>query len=226
MKLSSDMLDEFRSEIDDLPAEDGSTTACLWSDTELYRYMNEAASATARRVMSYTQIKTFAVTAAEPMVRLPDQRVLHVHRAYLTTANRELRQANINQDVLRNDYGVLSRRPDFEVTSGTPTEFYLDYQPGYLRLYPIPTAADSLVMHLTLVPATIQVGAPLPFVDEEDIHLMRLYMLYRAYSKHDADTFNPGKARDNEREFDQLSRLRNAEFRRQTRTPGTIRPQW
>jgi hypothetical protein len=49
MKLSSDMLEEFRREIDDVPAEDGSTDACLWSDIDLYRYMNEAASQQALR---------------------------------------------------------------------------------------------------------------------------------------------------------------------------------
>lgn len=226
MKLSSDMLSEFRGEVDDMPAEDGSTTDALWSDTEIYRYMNEAASATARRVLSYTKIMTFAVTANEPMIKLPDQRVLHIHRAYLTTASRELLQVNMNQDVLRNDYGIMSRRPDFEITTGTPTQFYLDYQPGYLRLYPIPTAVDTLTMHLVLVPPTIYPGAPLPFTDEEDIHLVRLYMLYRAYNKHDSDTFNPTKARDAEREFTELSRLRNAEFRRQMRAPGTTRMQW
>lgn len=226
MKLSDDMLAEFRREIDDLPAEDDSTTSCLWSDDDIYRYMNEAASALARRTLSYTKIMQFAVTANEPMVKMPDQRILQVTRAYLLTANRELLQANIQQDVLRSDYGMFSRRPDFETTTGTPNQMYLDYQPGYLRLYPIPLAADTLVMHLTLVPPTIQPGAPLPFTDEEDIHLLRLYMLYRAYTKHDADTFNPTKAREAERSFIEYANLRNAEFRRQMRVPGTVRMQW
>jgi hypothetical protein len=226
MKLSSDMLEEFRREIDDVPAEDGSTDACLWSDIDLYRYMNEAASHVARRLKSYERILTLDVTATEAMIKLPEQRLLHVRRAYLSTAGRELLQANMNQDILRNDYGVLSRRPDFEVTTGTPTQFYLDYQPGYLRLYPIPTAVDTLTLHAVMVPPTIYAGAPLPFTDEEDLHLLRLYMLYRAYNKHDSDTFNPTKAREAERAFDEYARLRNVDYRRQMRSPGTVRMQW
>lgn len=226
MKLSSDMLDEFRREIDDLPAEDGSTEHCLWSDDDLYRYMNEAASATARRVLSYTKIQEFAVAADDPEVKLPEQRILHVHRAYLQTANRELLHMNMQQDILRSDYGLWRNTPDFERVTGTPSHFLLDFRPGFLRLYPIPTAADTLTMHLTMVPPTIYAGAPLPFTDDEDIHLVRLYMLYRAYRKHDADTFNPTKAKDAENEFEHYARLRNSEFRRQTRRPGATRMYW
>lgn len=226
MKLSSDMLAEFRREIDDLPAEDNSTTHCLWSDDDLYRYMNEAASAVARRTLSYFKMLRLTVTANNAMIKLPAQRVLSVRRAYLVTANREIDQANINQDVLRSDYGLFSRQPDIETATGTPSQFYLDYEPGYLRLYPAPTADDTLVLQAALIPDTIVADVPLPFLDDDDIHLLRLYMLYRAYSKHDADTFNPTKARDAERSFDEYSRLRNAEFRRQTRTPGVVKANW
>lgn len=226
MKLSSDMLSEFRREVDDLPAADGSTEHCLWSDDDLYRYMNEAAAAVARRTLSVFKTMAFSVAAGEPMIKLPGQRILAVRRAYLETANRELQQLNVNQDVLRSDYGLFSRRPDLETATGTPSAFYLDYTPGYLRLYPAPTADDTLVLQASLIPPLIVDGAPLPFTDEEDIHLLRLYMLYRAYNKHDADTFNPVKARQAESDFNEYSRLRNAEFRRQTRKPGVVKAYW
>lgn len=226
MKLASDMLSEFRREIDDLPAADASTTHCLWSDTDLYRYMNEAASAVARRTLSYFRVLRLTVTANDAMVKLPEQRILSIRRAYLETAQRELGQANVNQDVLRSDYGLFTRQPDLEQATGVPSQFYLDYLPGFARLYPIPTAADTLVLQAALIPPTIVAAAPLPFTDDDDIHLLRLYMLYRAYSKHDADTFNPTKAREAERSFDEYSRLRNAEFRRQTRAPGTVKAYW
>lgn len=226
MKLASDMLSEFRREIDDLPAADDSTTHCLWSDTDLYRYMNEAASAVARRTLSYFKILRLAVKAHDAMVKLPEQRILSIRRAYLETAKRELTQGNLNQDVLRSDYGLFSRQPDFEQATGVPTQLYLDYLPGFARLYPIPTADDVLVLQAALIPSTIVSTAPLPFTDDDDLHLLRLYMLYRAYSKHDADTFNPTKAREAESAFNEYSRLRNAEFRRQTRAPGTIKAYW
>lgn len=227
LQTATDLKDTFRTEVDDLPKDDGDTSACLWADADIYRYMNSAAAMVARRVRSLSKIFSMTVTADEPMVRLPPDRILKVHRAYLQTARRDLEALNLNDDTMRvKDYGVTLRSSHWEVSSGTPTAYVLDYRPGYLRLAPIPTSADTLMLFATVLPLPLQEGVPLPFTDVEDVDLMLLWMRKLAYEKHDADTFDKQKSNDFESQFDARVREREPEFRRQTREPGVVRSSW
>lgn len=226
-QTATDLKDTFRIEVDDLPKDDGDTSACLWSDADIYRYMNSAAAMVARRVRSLTKNFSLTVTADEPMVKLPPDRILKIHRAYLTTARRDLDPLNLNDDTMRvKDYGITLRSSHWEVSSGTPTSYVLDYRPGYLRLAPIPTSADTLTLFTTVLPMTLQEGMPVPFTDVEDLDLVLLWMRKLAYDKHDADTFDKQKASDYEAQFYDRVREREPEFRRQTREPGVVRSSW
>lgn len=226
MPTVSEYLADLRLELDDLPNEDGSTDGCLWSDTELLRYINEAASTVARRTYCYRLNLSLAVTANDAMIPLPTQTLLRVYRAYLVTANRLLEQMNVDDEVALRDYGISISVPDYEAVTGTPTGYLLDYAPGYLRLYPIPAQNDTLNFLVAILPEELESSDDMPFEDPEDLHLTLLYAMYRAYSKHDADTFNPTKARENKAQFDEGTRLREAEFRRHHRRPGVVKSSW
>lgn len=226
MKTVSDFLADVRLELDDLANEDDSTDGCLWSDAELLRYTNEAASAVARRTYSYRMTYELTVTANDAMVVLPEPTLLRVYRAYLSTANRILDQMNLGDERTMCDYGLRVNVPDYETVTGTPTSYMLDYSPGYLRLFPIPTVADTLNLFVAILPEELETSDDMPFNDLEDLQLALLYVMYRAYSKHDADTFNPTKARDNKAQFDERARLREPEYRRHHRVPGTVKSSW
>ena len=187
----------------------------------------EKAGQVARRVLSWRKTYRLNVVAGTPNLALPLDRFIEVHRAYLETARRDLDQLNLNDDTVRvSDYGIKLSSADWETQEGTPTAFVLDYRPGYLRLAPIPTAADTLVVQATVMPAPITAGAPLPFTFPEDVELMLLWMQKRAYSKHDADTFDEQKALKFQAEFESRALSRQSEHRRQTRKPGVVRSTW
>ncbi len=225
---ATELKDIFRREIDDLPMEDGSTDGCLWSDADIYRYMNSAANVVARHVMSLYKIFTFTVTSGEPMIKLPAERVLKVRRAYLTTGQyRPLNQLNMDDDFVVDDYGLrLVSVSAWETNTGPPSAFVLDYRPGYLRLYPIPSSDNELVMHAHVLPALILAGDIVPFTADEDISLVLLWMKKLAYGKHDADTKDPIQELKFESEFFRRTGEREPEFRRQTRAPGVTRSIW
>lgn len=228
MLITSDQLkDIVRSELDDLPKADGDTSACLWSDADIYRYMNRAADRVARLVRSLHKTFRLDVTAGEPMVRTPLEKILDVRRAYLETARRDLTPLNLNADGFTvSDYGVTLRSSRWETTNGTPTSFVMDYTPGYLRLAPIPTADDVLVLQTIILPAEISAGAPVPFTDVEDIELVQLWIRKQAYEKQDADTFDQGKVMRYTQEFYDRVRDREVQHRRQIQTPHVVQSSW
>ena len=224
---AAELKDTFRIEVDDLPKEDADTSSCLWSDADIYRYMNSAASLLARRVRSLFKNYTLPVLADQPMIRLPADRIYKVRRAYLTAARRDLVPLNLNDDTMRAmDYGVTLRSAHWETSTGTPTSFVLDYTPGYLRLAPIPTAADALQLFCEILPAALTAEMPLPFTDQDDLDILLLWMKKLAYEKHDADTHDLNRAKEYERQFNARVYEREPEKRRMTRTPGTVRSSW
>lgn len=223
---STELKDTFRIEVDDLPKDDGDTSSCLWSDADIYRYMNSAASQVARRVMSLVQTFTLDIEADEPMIELPTDRILKVYRAF-TATRRELQQLNLNDDGFTVcDYGITLNVSNWETATGSPQAFCLDYQPGQLRLAPIPTAADTLYLTAAVLPEVFEEGDDLPFTDTDDQELMLLWMKKMAYGKHDADTFDSARTVTYEQEFRERVRQREPEFRRQTRAPGVVRSAW
>lgn len=223
---SDDLVGIFRREVDDLPQQNGSTAGSLWSDDDIYRYMNSAANMTARRVMSLYKIFELDITAGEGLIKFPTERILKVRRAYSITGRREIRQLNMSDSYIIDDYGLSVRSATWETTTGPPNSFALDYRPGYLRLFPIPTANDTLVVHAHVIPAIMVPGDTVPFTADEDISLVLMWMKKLAYDKHDADTFDAGKSQRFEAEFERRVREREPEFRRQTRSPGVVRGIW
>lgn len=223
---STELKGIFRREIDDLPQEDGSDAGCLFSDADIYRYMNSAAVMVARRVVSLYKIFRLDITAGEGLIKMPAERILKIRRAYAETSRNELEQLNMGEDYVTDDYGLRISSASWEFSTGTPHSFVLDYHPGYIRLYPIPTADDEFVVHAHILPATILPDGPFPFIAEEDISLCQLWMKKLAYDKHDADTLDPAKSQRFEAEFERRVRIREPEFRRQTRGPAVTRSIW
>lgn len=218
----------FRREADDLPLENGDTAGCLWSNEDIYRYMNSAAATVARRAVTLYKIFELDITAGEPLIKMPAERIYKVRRAYTAAGpGRELQQLNLGEDFITHDYGVRLNTASWQTNTGPSNSFVLDYRPGYIRLYPVPTADDTLVIHAQVLPAVIKAtDTSFPFVADEDIQLMLLWMKKLAYDKHDADASDAAVSMRYEREFDSRVQRRDAEFRRQTHGPGVVRSIW
>ena len=89
--------------------------------------------------------------------------------------------------------------PGWEAIAGSVDSYIPDWQTGALRLVRTPTATDTL--NLTVVRLPLADMANLT-TDSPEIHSrfhrsLRFWMLYRAFSKQDADTADPKRAATN-----------------------------
>lgn len=231
MQMSTDeVITQFRSDVDD-PLRGPAATPdadSLWKIVDTQYYLNAAASKVARKTFALRRTFDLPVTASDPFVKLPvNAPVLHVYRAYLNTARRGLDERNLDEPTVRLDYGQLSRGDDSWATAtGTPVVYNREYKAGYLRLLPVPTAADTLTLTAAYDAPRLVDGMPMPFVTYEDIDLVLLWMKYLAYSKKDVDTFDPQRAAANERDFNERARERRYEVEREYRSPGAVRYSW
>ncbi len=180
-----ELIDACRDDIDD------TTAPYLFSRARLVRFANEAQVEACRRsrliVDSETpDICSHAVVIAREIITL-DPRVIFVRKAKLASKTVKLGKAT------RTDMDNLS--PGWEDTTGEVSGWISDYQSGVMRLYPIPTVADTLeltVVREPLMPMAKDEDLPeiAPRYHEKLIHWMR----YRCYETKDAETTDPKAA--------------------------------
>ncbi len=229
---TDDLIRRFRSDVDDPIRGTGTNpdAANLWKITDVSDYMSSAAAQVGRKTEVLFKTFTLPIVAGQPLVRLPTgSMVLDIRLVHMASPRRDLEEVNIEE----------GRRPDFrdynsylygnvndwEELQGVPRAYTRNYTPGYLRIIPIPTITTTIDVTAMLVPVLLD-GMPLPFTDIEDIELMLLWMKKLAYSKHDADTFDPTRAEGYDREFNARVLARASEARRVRRAPQPITFQW
>lgn len=226
LALTADQLKTiFRREVDDLPGAgysgaDGSDGDCLWKDDEIYAYMTEAADAVASGALPTYAMYTIAYDAGDEAVDVPAG-LMYIRYASLLSNKKQLRQANVNQvDALRDrDYGIVLS--ELLTAEGEPCWLIRDYDVDAIRLAPIPTAADSIVIQgYSTITTPLGDGESMPFQTIKEQRLMLTYMKYLAYDKHDAETYDRTRSDRYKAMFDSAVLLRDAEHRRQRRRPG------
>lgn len=163
----------------------------LWSDAELKGYANEAEREACRRgrlIVDSTSTQVCNITlAANRATTILSPKVFFVNRAKLVGESLPLTPIS---------YKDLDRQvPGWEDTTGTPTHFVKDMDSGKFRPYPTPTAATAVRLTVTRMPLcdmTEDTDEPeiRPHLHESLVH----WMLYRQYSKPDADTEDEAKA--------------------------------
>ena len=227
---ADDVYARFRRDVDD-PLEgtdEVPDSENLWSDVDIYYYMNVATERVAAKTRSLFKTRTFPITAGDPYVALPQgQRLLDVRDVRSLGNRRVLTEFNINEAVVRDDYGVLYMdSPMWNTSTGVPFMFTLNYAPNKMRLYPIPQADDVIEVTASLLPFEMSKGMPMPFSEYEDIELVLLWMKSMAYSKHDADAQDLARANDYEAQFNTRALTRQGEQNRRQRAPGNVRFVW
>lgn len=221
LDIRSDLFD--RPDVDDM----GVARDTLWSDEDLLRYYDSAASRVASDTLGLRKLFTIAVTIGDPLVRLPMDEVLDILAAkfdspVLGSRAYDLGVFNINEGIVSDDYGmVFLASPDLTRT-GRPSHISRDYDNTRARLYPIPGASGVLSVWAIVVPPPIYPGMPIPFNSPKDRDLILMWMKKLAYEKQDADTLDLTRAQNFEAEYKRTVQDRASEIDRTRRDGGII----
>lgn len=189
-----------RSEADDNAA------PFLWADPEWLEFANDAENEACRRARLLTDASTSAICTASITIGAEsvalDPLVIFVRRAKLDLQTQPL--PNVDSRDL--DLNV----PNWETQTGRPKAWVRNWETGKLRLWPIPSAVDTLrlrVVRLPLVPMAADGDAP--EINARYHRSLVFWMLYRAFSKKDTQTQDDRKAAEYlalfEQEFGQKS---------------------
>lgn len=192
---STDLRNAFRSDMRD------DVAPYLWSDSELYRYINDAQIQFCKReggirdaTSAVTQV---AVVIGEAFASISPA-ILKVRSASRASDNRELEILNL-EDVQRmhastTDYGALAS-PTALNTSGPLQAMILGMESFKVRWVHIPAATDTVnlvVDRMALEPITGS-GVALEIAEEHHEHLLS-WVKHRALLKQDAETYDKGRS--------------------------------
>lgn len=186
----------------------------LWSDFEWYAWLTEACDALLKRADIAFKKYELSVAAGQAVVPLPSS-LLHIREARFNDGS--LLQRNANEALRDSEAFSAANVSD-------PCVFVRDYEKRALRLVPAPNAAGLLTLQGTAtIGAPMDSGMPLPTADAEDQRLLLHFMKWRAYSKHDAETEDLTRARENERLWRDGVLNREWSLRNQRRGAGGIK---
>lgn len=145
----------------------------LWSNSELLTYFNETIQDIKSQIPQLFYDYTFFIeTKPETQtyfILKPTSNVI-VNVYYGTTQLTQLSD-ELNNPILSNDYGI---------------PIYYRYKDNLLTLFPIPD--KNYILKITIKPTfiyTLQDELP-----DIDLELLRLGIMYRAYTKQDTETFD------------------------------------
>lgn len=219
MQTSGDLYKAFRSDVGD------EATPFLWSDTDIFRYMNEAYQTFVRLTGgvadSTSDITQIPVVAGE-MYATVSPSILRFRQAYLVSTGEEVAIVN-EQDMLttQTDYG-LSRPLVMDATAG-PVRYMVvgmgrTQEGGVIRWVQVPTEDDIVSLSVYRMPLEFITGSnksfTFPDIGTEHIEPLLLSMKSRAYAKQDADAFNNNASKKFGAEFRDYCLASKAEWER------------
>jgi hypothetical protein len=183
---SSDLLDLFRSEMADM------ATPPLWTDVEVFGYMNDAQKMHCRRTEGISDATTVAVSRIEV---LPNTDWVTLHAAILKIRS-ALRTDTGRPIEIVNQEDMLKRGWYFDGRTGPISALVIGAQAHKARVYPKSNetvSVDLNVFRLPLVNIT-DAGDQEFEVDEEHHRHLLLWCKHLAYSKQDAETIDKIKS--------------------------------
>lgn len=216
----------FRSDVDDvmLGSDDENL---LWKQADALAYFNEGLDRVLKKTETLYRQTALSVTANVRLVKLPPY-VRHIREAVLRSTGERLDELNTNDParfMSSTDYGSPVLVADS--TPGLPTAYTRDMSAKGLWLNRIPAAADTIDIQCSAIMSEpLGLEDDLPITDAEDQRLVITFMKYRAYRKHDTETYDLARSNEYKAEFDEHSRERAAELCSVRRAPGTVRMEW
>ena len=132
------------------------TTAAQWTDVQIRRWLNEGIRDIARRTRHYWDIDTIAVTADDGEYVVSDD-VLHIKHVYFNPDGDTGRQIPLEARAFEAMNQLWWDRQD--QSAGYPSIFTtFGYAPTLtIKLYPVPSVAGTLKLHVARLPADLDV---------------------------------------------------------------------
>jgi hypothetical protein len=150
-------------------------TAAQWTDVQLRAWLNEGIRDIARRTFHYTDTDTVAVTVPSTgLVTVPSD-VIRINACYFQATADQTRKQPLQArawDAMDNVWW------DYQDRSYGDPVFYSVY--GYaptvtIKLYPVPSRAGNLLLHVARMPAAIDITSGTGNVDAPDAWLEVAY---------------------------------------------------
>jgi hypothetical protein len=211
---STELIETFRDEMNDL------AEPYLWSDSLLYRYLDDAQKMFCRLTEGIEDSSTVAVTRLDIQAGVEwyatDKRILKVRKVFDTATGRELPLVNMEKA------GAEGVR--FDGRTGPIKALVAGLEKNKLRAWPKPSAdatVDLSVFRLPLVTITDDGDQELE-VDEQHHLSLLMWVKHRAYGKEDAETFNRRKSDEYEQRFYAYCSEARKEQERARRSVGTV----
>ena len=197
---SGELYDAFREDVVDLEA------PYLWSDDEVYRYMDAAYKLFVRDTGGIgdvsSSVTVVPVVATEPYASV-DLSILKFRQAFLASTKEELRIINAQDisSITTADYGVL-HNSNSSMLPGPVHYMIVGLERGKVQWAQVPMVNDTVNLIVYRLPSETITGDGQDFEigDEHHIYLL-LGMKALAYMKQDAETFDRGRAKENKDDF-------------------------
>lgn len=182
---STEIVELFRDTVADTAA------PFLWSDEEAFRFLDDAQKTFCRETgglgdasSSLTQV---AYTTASDWVAL-DPRILHVLDATDLATGKPIEVTDLQ--------GMRADGLRFNNVPGRVRRVVIGLEPKKLRLHPFPADAGTIQLAVDRLPLDAITDAGDQELEVDEQHHQRLieWMMHRAYSKQDAETYDKRKA--------------------------------
>ena len=222
----------FRRDVDDVEG-GASNEDFLWSDEEVFDYMDEAQRVFVRRTHILRKTHPFTPAITEIVYTAPvgtpvnldgfvtqNPQIIRPLRARMSVAqNRNPLQIvtaeDLDEGILIRDYGTFFTG-DWQTKTGPARFLVTNLQEDMWRLAPIPIIDDILeltVEHMPLETVTCD-NVTLEVTEREDQMTMLLFMKHLAFGKQDADTYDKELSDRFENAFEKKADDRRREVRR------------
>jgi hypothetical protein len=180
----------------------------LWSDLEVFHYMNSAYTTFVRRtggIPEYYNDETCLVTASKNVETTPlHPKILTIREAHLEPKGETVKVINMQDEAYlqMEDYG-LYRQLTVSKTIGKVKYLVIGIQDDIAKWVSIPDVDYQVRLLIERLPLEEITGLQQEFTDVKEHHhpFFLHWMKHLAYSKQDADTFDKVKAADEEQRF-------------------------
>jgi len=188
----------FRLEVRDL------ATPYLWSEAEIYAYMDDAQSMFCRLyggIADSTSAATTVTATAGAEFAAISPKILKLRHARLAADGQELKLLNFEDLQLgssggRDDYGQQAAFK-FDNTEGPIRAIVLGMEPNSVRLVNIPQTTQTIRLIVYRMPLLTLAANATPMeleIDEQHHRHLLNWMKALAYEKQDSETYDRGKS--------------------------------
>ena len=189
----------------------------LWSDPEVYGYIDRAQRHFCAKVRGIADATTPAITQVDivtgEMYAALDSRVLQVRSAFNETANTSL-----------SPFNSLERGEQALRQPGAITGYSLSDQDGAIRWNAVPQADETVSLSVYRAPLAPVTGSSDDLEVHADHHEHLLdWVLHLAYLKQDAETYDLRRSTEARERFELYCRQAKEELSRKRHTPRSVR---